>query len=100
MKKMVIVLIVLVLVCAFSIAFLAIDNEGNVNTEYWIIISCAGGAIAAIITAIVILYSYSRSTRSVLYPLEKYASMDLTDVDDIFISRTVSKIKLSSDKKR
>lgn len=100
MKKTVIFLTVLVLMCALGAPVFATDGDGGGNIGTLILIGCIGGAVAAISTAVGVICSYRRKSRSAQYPLDRYASMKLTNRADIFLSRHVTRTKISSNKSR
>ena len=96
MKKFVIIFIVMLAVCALSVTFLFLNNSGDVKPGMVLLISCISGAVAAIGAAIGIVYSYKRKSRSSQYPLDRYASLNLTKRMDIFLRRHVTRTKISS----
>lgn len=58
------------------------------------------GLIVAVIVCWNIVRKYKKGLQSPIYPLEHYANLDLTHSQDNFIGRTVTKVKVSSSKKK
>ena len=101
MKRALILFAVILLVCALGAPVFASDGEsGGENIGIMILIGCIGGAVAAVSTAIGVVCSYKRKSRSAQYPLDRYASMKLTSRADIFLSRHVTRTKISSSSKK
>lgn len=70
-----------------------------IDTEfllYLILISLAVGIVVAGIVCFAIVRRYKKALQSPIYPLEHYASLDLTHSRDNFIGKTVSKVRVSS----
>ena len=58
------------------------------------------GAVAAAVPTVIISRSYKKGLHAPIYPLDKYASLDLTHRSDIFLNRTVTKVRIKSNNKR
>ena len=60
------------------------------------------GILIAVIVAICIIYAYKKKTKSAIYPLGRYANLDLKMRDDRFMGSFVTKRRLQnqSDNKR
>ena len=54
------------------------------------------GAIAAAVPTLIISKSYKKGLHAPIYPLDKYATLDLTHRSDIFLNRTVTKVRIKS----
>lgn len=70
-----------------------------IETEFLlnlILISVAVGLVVAGIVCFAIIRRYKKALQSPIYPLEHYASLDLTHSRDNFIGKTVSKVRVSS----
>lgn len=67
-----------------------------------IVYSIIFATVAAAAVAIGVVKYYKRGLFSAIYPLEHYTRMDLRHRDDVFINRTVTRVKVSnsSDSKR
>lgn len=100
MKKLIIIFAVLLLVSALGAPVFASDGENGGSIGTLMLIGCIGGAVAAIATAVGVICSYRRKSRSAQYPLDRYASLQLTNRADIFLSRHVTRTKISSTKSR
>ena len=56
-------------------------------------------ALAAAIAVIVgVLKHYKRGLFAPIYPLEHYTNLNLTHRDDIFLNRTVTRVKVATSK--
>ena len=60
------------------------------------------GAIVGGVTIGIIIYQYKRKVKSPIYPLEKYTTLDLNHFacSDMFLRRTVTKVRINSGNKR
>ncbi len=65
-----------------------------------ILIPIIFGLIAAVILAVCIVQRYKHGCASSMYPLEHYTRLNLTERDDVFLTRHVSRVKVASNKKR
>jgi hypothetical protein len=54
------------------------------------------GAVTAAIPTISIVRSYNKGLHAPIYPLEKYANLTLTHSSDIFLNRTVTKVRINN----
>ena len=55
------------------------------------------GAVAAAIPTAIISRNYKKGLHAPIYPLEKYASLNLTHHTDTFLNRTVTKVRIRSE---
>ena len=62
-----------------------------------IVYSIIFAIVAATAVAIGVVKYYKRGLFSAIYPLEHYTKMDLRHRNDVFINRTVTRVKVSSD---
>jgi hypothetical protein len=69
----------------------AYDSSGSEHISTAILIGAASGVIVTGIFAGVVVYSYKRKLRSEIYPLDRYASLELTGRTDIFIGKFVTR---------
>ena len=70
-----------------------------IETEFLlnlILISLVVGIVVAGIVCFAIVKRYKKALQSPIYPLEHYASLDLTHRRDNFIGKTVSRVRVSS----
>ncbi len=95
MKRLTIILAVMLLICALGAPVFASDGGGGGSIGTLILIGGLGGAVAAILTAVIVVFSYKRKSRSPQYPLDRYASMRLTNGSDIFLNKTITRTKIS-----
>lgn len=59
------------------------------------------GVVAAIIVCVSVLKRYKSGLHSPIYPLEHYTNLNLTHREDVFLNRTVTRVKVaSSDNKK
>jgi hypothetical protein len=65
-----------------------------------IIAAVAVGIIAAVITCVCIVVKYKKKLKAPIYPIDDFCSLSLTDRRDDFIGSTVTKVRVSSSKKR
>ena len=63
---------------------------------YLSIAAVVAGIIVAAIVCFAIVRRYKKALQSPIYPLEHYASLDLTHSRDNFIGKTISKVRVSS----
>ncbi len=73
------------------------------QAEFLLYLSIAAaliGIIVATIVCVCIIRKYKKGLQSPIYPLEHYASLDLTHGYDNFIGKTVTKVKVSSSSNR
>ena len=63
---------------------------------YLTLIAVSVGIIVAVIVCFAIIKRYKKALQSPIYPLEHYASLDLSHSRDNFIGKTVSKVRVSS----
>lgn len=96
MRRILTLLTVVLVLCALCVPVFAAEGESGGYVGTLILIGCIGGFAAALGTAIGIVYSYKRKSRSPQYPLERYASLNLTNRMDIFLRRHVTRTKMSS----
>lgn len=54
------------------------------------------GAIAMLIISLSIVASYKKKMRSTNYPLERYTTINIKESNDIFLGRTVTKVRINS----
>ena len=63
--------------------------------------SIIAAVIAAVAVCIGVVRYYKRGLFSPIYPLEHYTKLELTHREDIFLNRTVTRVRVaSSDDKR
>ena len=75
----------------------------SAQAEFILYLSIAAaliGLIVAVIVCVCIVRKYKRGLQSPIYPLEHYASLDLTHAYDNFIGKTVTKVRVSSSNNR
>ncbi len=62
----------------------------------------AFGGFAAAVPSVLIARSYKKGLHAPIYPLDKYASLNLSHSSDVFIGKTVTRVRInnSSNKKR
>lgn len=65
-----------------------------------LLISIIGAIIAVAITVTIIVMRYKKKLKAPIYPLEKYASLDLSHRNDRFIGRTVTRVRISNSSNR
>ena len=63
---------------------------------YLTLIALAVGIAVAGIVCFAIIKRYKKALQSPIYPLEHYATLDLTHRRDNFLGKTVSKVRVSS----
>lgn len=56
--------------------------------------------VAAIVAVVIVVTKYKKKLKSPIYPVKKYTSLALSDARDDFIGKTVTTVKISSNKKR
>ena len=71
-------------------------SEEMLNILAW---SAAFAFLAAIGAVIFIIVKYKRKLKSPIYPIGKYASLSLNASEDTFLGRSVTAVRISSDKK-
>ena len=57
-------------------------------------------AVASAVTAVLIVRRYKRKLQAPIYPLEHYAQLSLHRSEDRFVDRIVTRVRVSSNKKR
>ena len=57
-------------------------------------------ALAALIAVITVIVRYKRKLKSPIYPVKKYANLALSVSRDDFMGKTLTAVKVASDKKR
>lgn len=79
-----------------SLAYYSADDNGRSTTSYfgfwhffWF--GIAMGSLTAVVTAICIICSYKRKLRSAIYPLERYARLDLKIRNEQFMGSFVTR---------
>ncbi len=65
-----------------------------------IVSGLAFGGVAAAVPTVLISRSYKKGLHAPIYPLDKYANLDLTHRSDVFIGKTVTRVRISNSKKR
>lgn len=63
-----------------------------------IVISALIATAAAVAVIIGVIRHYKRGLYAPIYPLEHYTNLNLTHCDDIFINRTVTRVRVSNSK--
>lgn len=58
------------------------------------------GFIAALVTCIVIVVKYKTKLKAPIYPVDKFCDLELIDRRDDYIGSTVTRVRVSSSKKR
>ena len=66
------------------------------NFDVMLICSLIIAAIATAAVVIVIFRRYKNKLKSPIYPIDKYACLNLARTEDRFIDRTVTRIRISS----
>lgn len=99
MRKILVFLGAIFVLCALSIPVFASNGESERYVVELILIGCIGGAIAALTTAIAIERSYKRKIRSEKYPLDKYVKMTITSSIDFYKGSYVTKISSPKSKR-
>ena len=56
--------------------------------------------VAGVVACVIVVVRYKRKLRSPIYPMNKYASLSLNVCQDNFLGSTVTRVKISSNKKR
>lgn len=81
-----------------TLEFIRLSKEYYcVNWLLVIGISATIGAFVALLVAIIIIVCYKRKLKSTIYPLEKYANLDLKYSDDIFLGAHVTRRVIRDD---
>ena len=57
------------------------------------------GVIAAAVPTVIISRNYKKGLHAPIYPLDKYATLDLTHHTDTFLNRTVTKVRINNSKR-
>ncbi len=65
-----------------------------------ILCAIAAGLVAAGILVGVIIWKYKTKLKSPIYPIDKYAALNLGVADDRHIDTTVTRVRVASRKKR
>ena len=65
-----------------------------------IIGSLVVGFIAALVTCIVIVVKYKTKLKAPIYPIDKYCDLSLIDTRDDYIGSTVTRVRVSTSRKR
>ncbi len=67
-----------------------------------LLIGAIVGAVIGGTTIGIIIYKYKKKLKSPIYPLDKYASLDLNRFacQDLFLRRTVTKVRVNTTKKK
>ena len=70
--------------------------------EFWTVFTWAIiiAVIAAIAACVAVVVRYKKKLKAPIYPIEKYARLDLSARRDDFINRNVTRVRVSSNKKR
>lgn len=63
-----------------------------------LIISLLVAIAAAVAVCIGVTKHYKRGLFSPIYPLEHYTNLDLTHREDVFLNRTVTRVKVATSK--
>lgn len=63
-----------------------------------IVFSIIAAVVAAVVVCVCVLRHYKRGLFSPIYPLEHYTNLNLTHRDDIFLNRTVTRVKVATSK--
>ena len=76
------------------------DDEAGMSVEIvltTVIVGVVGGIVACVCVAV----KYKTKVKSPIYPLDKYATLELTDSRDVFVTQYVTRVRInnSSDKK-
>ncbi len=64
-----------------------------------IIVSALIAIVAAAVSVIVVVARYKNKLQSPIYPLDKYTSLSLSESRDIFIGKTVTRVRVNNNKK-
>ena len=83
----------------FALAFL-FGVFGMDSLSVGIVSGLAFGGVAAAVPTVLISRSYKKGLHAPIYPLDKYANLDLTHRSDVFIGKTVTRVRISNSKKR
>lgn len=65
-----------------------------------ILAALAIGFACALVTCIVIVIKYKTKLKAPIYPIDKYCGLELIDRRDDYIGSTVTRVRVSSSKKR
>ena len=97
MKRFSCLLAVLFILAALTVpCFADSGSGGSVFLEYLGIGIFAGILVAGIVAGCII-YTYKKKTKSAIYPLGRYANLDLKMRDDRFMGSFVTKRRLQND---
>ena len=61
-----------------------------------ILISAVIALIAGVAFFVSVMKKYKRGLTSPIYPIEHYTNLDLTHREDIFLNRTVTRVRVKS----
>ena len=65
-----------------------------------LVVSLVIGLLSALITCFIIYKKYKTKLKSPIYPVEDFATLDLSARSDAFIGRTVTKVRVASNNKK
>ena len=80
----------------FKYAGIAYNGHLAAPVSKIIIISLIVGAVVALIVCISIYISYKTKQKSVKYPLNRYASLELSEQRDAFVGKSVTRTRIQS----
>ena len=86
--------------CAYMSTDVEISFDGEVTMNVIIIAAVVAAIIVAGIFVGVICYTYKRKLKSPIYPVSQYASLDLCDSSDQYLSSTVTRVRVQSSNKK
>jgi hypothetical protein len=70
------------------------------NFDVMLIWSVIFAVVVTAIVVILILRKYKKKLKSPIYPVDKYACLSLARVEDRFLDRTVTRVRVSSSSNR
>ena len=102
MKRVFCLFAVAVVLATLFVPCFAADGSFAANFVSYLGIGIFAGVLVAGIVAGCIIYTYKKKTKSAIYPLGRYANLDLKMRDDVFMGSFVTKrrIQSSSNNKR
>ena len=63
-------------------------------------LACAAAFLIALGVCIAIVVSYKRKVKSPTYPLTDFTSLELTSRSDLYIGKTVTRVRIQSNNNR
>ena len=97
MKRVFCLLAVVVMLATLFVPCFAADGSSfaeNFVSYLWI--GIFAGVLVGGIVAGCIIYTYKKKTKSAIYPLGRYANLDLKMRDDVFMGSFVTKRRIQS----